>query len=157
MAKIKVSKRWEEIAHADKFDALMAVASQEGLLHYLVTCAKADLARKPWGNKQLSTRYKRFKQRMGGAGIADLNLRGTLRREILTDAPRRVRMKVKPIPRAETWLSVSVVPYAAAHQYGYAAGNLPERRYIRLEENRKKIARQIRHWLIRRLSGTATG
>lgn len=164
----------------NKFNQNLAEACREGLLYYLAGPAKSDYARTAWSNKKLSPDYyywktgklkplkrtwsleavRRREARHAASmakqpphdrtGYANLSLHGTLRQELLTEAPSRVRMDIKPYPKAETYLDAGNVPYAAAHQYGYKS--LPERRYIRLQENQQKIARQMRRWLQKRFT-----
>lgn len=156
MSKVRVSQRWRDFRDGEKFGSNLAEACAATLTYYLEELAKADMSRKPW-NLSLSPAYRKWKQTHVGRGTADLWLTGALRREFLTAAVGRVILKTKPRPSASTYIDGGAVPYAAAHQYGNPSTGLPKRRYIRLEENRKKLARQLRRALIKKLSGTSTG
>lgn len=165
MAKVTESPRLQEFMDPERYRRVMAKACGVVLATYFAKYAKKDMASKPW-NTALSPAYRRWKTggvrkrpRLGKrsfvktmtgfrnySGIADLFLTGKLRDEFLDAAPGRVRIRTSP-PGASTYIDGTVVPYAAAHQYG--SGNLPKRRFVRLEEHSADMVRELRRTLVR--------
>lgn len=151
MAKVTTSRKWKNLKDGDKFDRFLARACEVTLTYYLEELAKSDMARKNW-NKTLSPAYRKRKLKLIGVGIADLRLSGALHSELLTNAPKRVTIQVRP-PSASTYLSGGSVPYAAAHQYG--SSSLPARPYIKIAQHQKKLARKMKQWLTTTLNSGA--
>lgn len=127
------------------FDLLIEPGGIEGVLGQLAAFAlnialqryaRDDFASPPW-NTHISAAYAKRKGKAGMGTIGDLIATGALVEEVVSGAPSRIEVQ------GMTAVTKIELPYACTHQFGDMRRNIPQRKYIRLEEHRDEIIEDI--------------